>query len=485
MQINCDKKVNFTPNDFYESKELYLDGAQKIISVQAFARTVSAEALSGEVRVGYALTIRALYLEEDGNVCKKEETYDLNSTIRASVNSANFVSVKTTAIGVEYSGTQNLKVRVMLEQKGFYLQNSSFEPCERDGLFYKYKKVDSRRCAPIKQVEFVIDKAEVMKENLGEILCADSIIVPKMVSTATDICQIEGTASIYITSVYGGELKWTCMNFPFSYELLAEGVGADDEAVLFLTPFMTSISVTALESGIELGVQIATEVKGYYERVEQIECPIDAYSKECELGLRTGDAVIVEKGCRIHLVERLNATLSLENVSDAVEIVSLGVPWVGASNVTAKPNLNVDGVVCMEAIVKREEGERERVFLEIPYSFSLKEQVDCSENVDVDIQIISPNARVRFGSSLEVSLEALVTVTGEEEKIITYLASAEDRGEKVKNDAVISVYLVGEGETLFDCAKALGSDEEELLALNSELDLPLKVGDKVLLYRPL
>ena len=57
--------------------------------------------------------------------------------------------------------------------------------------------------------------------------------------------------------------------------------------------------------------------------------------------------------------------------------------------------------------------------------------------------------------------------------------------EKVKNDAVISVYLVGEGETLFDCAKALGSDEEELLALNPELDLPLKVGDKVLLYRPL
>ena len=74
MQINCDKKVNFTPNDFYESKELYLEGAQKIISVQAFARTSGVEVVSGEVRVGYALTIRALDLEEDGNVSKREES---------------------------------------------------------------------------------------------------------------------------------------------------------------------------------------------------------------------------------------------------------------------------------------------------------------------------------------------------------------------------------------------------------------------------
>ena len=485
MQINCDKKVNFTPNDFYESKELYLEGAQKIISVQAFARTSGVEVVGGEVRVGYALTIRALYLEEDGNVSKREESYDLNSSFRAGVSPSDFVFVKTTAIGVEYSGTQNLEIRVMLEQKGFYLRKSSFEPCSMDGVFYKNKKVDSRCCAPIKQVEFVIDKTEIVQENLGEVLCADASIVPKMVSTATDICQIEGTASVYVTSVYGGELKWTCLNFPFNYELLAEGVSAEDEAVLYLTPFMTSLSVTALENGVEIGVQIATEVKGYYERISSVEYPIDAYSKACELGLDMGNAVISERGCRICSLERLHTTLPLENLNDVVEVVSLGMPWVGASNVSAKPTLNVDGVICLEAIVKRDSGERERVFLEIPYSFNLKEQTDCSENVDVDIQITSFGARARFGSSLEISLEALVTVSGDDEKVITYLCGAENRGEKAKNDAVISVYLVGEGETLFDCAKALGSDEEELLALNPELDLPLKVGDKVLLYRPL
>ncbi|MBO5776136.1 MAG: hypothetical protein J6R35_02045, partial [Clostridia bacterium] len=54
-----------------------------------------------------------------------------------------------------------------------------------------------------------------------------------------------------------------------------------------------------------------------------------------------------------------------------------------------------------------------------------------------------------------------------------------------ENDAVISVYLVGEGECLCDCAKALCSTEAELMALNPELTLPVKAGDKVLIYRPL
>ena len=485
MQIKCDKKVNLVPNDFYESKELFLDGAQKIISVQAFARTTNVEAVSGEVRVAYALTIRALYLEEDGNVVKKEETYDLNSSLRAGVTPMSFVLVKTMALGVEYSGIENLKVRVMIEQKGFYLQDLSFEPCSREGVFYKTKKLDVRCSLPIRQVEFIIDKAEIMKESLGEILSTDAVIVPKMVSTATDICQIEGLATVHIASIYGGELKWNSWSFPFSYELLVEGITADDEAVLCLTPFMTSVTVTALENGVEVGVQIATEVKGYYERISSVEYPIDAYSKEYELSLSMGEAVINEKGCRIRSQERFATTVPLENFSDVVEVVSLGVPWVGASNFTARPTMNVDGVICFEVIVKREGGEYERVFLEIPYSFNLNEQVDCTENVDLELQITSLSARVRFGSSIEVTGEVLVTLSGDDEKVINYLSNAENQGEKVKNDAVISVYLVGEGETLFDCAKALGSDEEELLMLNPELDLPLKVGDKVLLYRPL
>ena len=76
-------------------------------------------------------------------------------------------------------------------------------------------------------------------------------------------------------------------------------------------------------------------------------------------------------------------------------------------------------------------------------------------------------------------------IHGSGDREIRYVASYEVVAPKEIPDAAISLYLVGEGETLFDVAKELNSDEEELMALNPELELPLKRGDKVLLYKPL
>ena len=485
MQIKCDKKVNFTPNQFYESKELYLDGAEKILSVQAFARTTSIESLNGEVRVGYLLTIRALYLNQDGMVEKREESYDLTSSLRANVNANSFALVNTTVIGVEYHGSQNLKVRVMVEQKGCYIQNCNFEPIENPSLCYKKKSTNIKSICPLRNTEFVVDKNEKCNFNVGQMLCADTILSVKNVSIATDICEIEGVATIYFSHINEGELKGQSLSFPFSYELLSEGIKAGDVASITLLPISTTLNVTELDSGVELDVQILVEAKGYFEQKSEVEYAIDAYSKEYELALTNGEVVMEDDGCNFASKERFSATLPLDEITDAVEIISIGVPWVGASNVSAKPTITIDGVICSEIILKRESGEYARVLAEIPYSFDLKEDSTCSSDIDARLDIIELSARIRFGATLEIAGEVSVTVSGSSEKVVYYLEKAENIGERIKNDAVISVYLVGEGETLFDCAKALQSDEEELLALNPELDLPLKEGDKVLLYRPL
>lgn len=485
MQINCDKKVNFTPIQFYENKELFLEGAEQVLSVQAFARTISVESLSGEVKVGYNLTIRTLYLNQDEMIEKKEETYDLSSIVRGNVSPNAYALINTNVIGVEYHGTENLRVRVMLEQKGFYVHTLPFEPCCKEGLCYKKKELSLISIMPITKTEFVIEGTENLKENIGELLSVDAIITSKRVSCATDLCEIEGSAIVYYTSLVAGEIRCGTLALPFTYDLLLEGVKGGDEAHLFFTPINTTLTSAENENGVELDIQILAEVKGFLESRLEIECPIDAYSKEHELNLNFGELVVMEKNCAFNSTERLYSSIALENVVDAVDIVGVGMPWVGATSVSANPTLAVEGVICSEIIVKREGGEYVRVFVEIPYSFDLKEEDKCASEMEVKLDILSFNARIRFGTSLEISGEIGIEVTGNDERVISFLEKAEEIGERIKNDAVISVYLVGEGETLFDCAKALQSDEEELLALNPELDLPLKVGDKVLLYRNL
>lgn len=485
MQIKCDKKITLTPNQFYENKELYLEDAVKLLSVQAFARTTSVEALNGEIRTGYCLTIRALYINQDGMVEKKEELYDLASTIRAGVSVNSHVIVNTSVIGVEYHGVQNLKVRVMLEQKGCYLQDSSFEPCDKENICYKKKGLVVRNIFPFRSAEFIIDKTENIKNSVGQILGIDAVICAKNVSCATDLCEIEGIANVYFTHLVDGELKGQNLKFPFSYELLAEGIKEGDEVELFFTPVSTTLALNEENGGVEASLQILVEIKGYSERNVEIDYPLDAYSKEHEIALEYGEVVLHEKTCSIKTKENFSTSLSLGEIADVVEIINIGTPWVGASNVSANSSITVDGVICSEILLKRENGEYARVLAEIPYSFDLKEEATCSNDLDVIIDVVDVGARVRFGSSLEIFGEISIRVNGHSEVVVSYLEKVEAIGEKTKNDAVISVYLVGQGETLFDCAKALQSDEEELLALNPDLDLPLKEGDKVLLYRPL
>ena len=49
----------------------------------------------------------------------------------------------------------------------------------------------------------------------------------------------------------------------------------------------------------------------------------------------------------------------------------------------------------------------------------------------------------------------------------------------------ISVYIVSEGETLWDVAKALNMSEKEILAQNASLQGGISGGDRVVVFRAL
>ena len=484
MQIKCDKIVNVASNQFYENKELSLEGAKKVISVQAFARTNSSQSGNGEIKIDYSLSIRAVYLTEDGLVEKRESRYELNNAIRANINVGDFSLINTSVIGVEHHGLERLKVRVMLEQKGFFVKSTEVLPLDDESLAYKKESKKASEIMPMNSTEIVLGAEEKVKERVGEILSADATIILKKVSCATDICEIDGKVNVYYTYLNGGEIFGQVLSFPFQHELLVEGIREGDVVRLEAIPTLVTLNVEELDEGAEVSAQVLSEVRGCYERSVEIEYPVDAYSKDFEVALHTADMTIDENACSMRSNERFSASLDLDEVKDALEVVSIGAPWVGACNLNLGQSLSVDGVVCAEVILKRESGEYTRIFAEIPYTFDLGDNLNCTGSLFANVVVSSFNAKVRFGATLEVSGELQVEINGREEKVATYLVSSEVLGERVKNDAVISLYLVGEGETLFDCAKALQSDEEELLALNPDLDLPLKAGDKVLLYRP-
>ncbi len=484
MYTKCNKLLNLAPQQFFETKELFLDGAVKLLSLVAKARTLSVDVKSNELKVNYTVSVCAIYLTEEGVVERREESFDGSNVVKDSFSSEATAFVKTCVLGVEHHGIEKIKVRVLLEQKGVILENCGFESLETGGVTAKYATTKTLKINAIREGEFMVAGNVKAQGSVGKVLSTDTSICVKSVSCATDIVEIEGIANVSVNYISGGEIKGVSSSFSFKQELLSEGVSSEESARVFLTPITEVVTVEELENESSLNVEVVLAQSGYTAKLEEISYPIDAYSKEQELRLGVQSVTLQEAGCAISERERFNVTIPIEEVDDCVEIVSIGAPWVGAVNLSSTDGLTVEGVICAEILLKRENGEYHRTLAEIPYSYVLPNDESCSKGLVASVDVNAFNARLRFGSSLEVSGDVTVTVTGTKDTEIQYVEKCEFLGEWEKSDAVISLYLVGEGETLFDCAKALHSDEEELLALNPELSLPLKAGDKVLLYRP-
>ncbi|MFA6766684.1 MAG: LysM domain-containing protein, partial [Clostridia bacterium] len=90
-------------------------------------------------------------------------------------------------------------------------------------------------------------------------------------------------------------------------------------------------------------------------------------------------------------------------------------------------------------------------------------------------------------SDQEISLtfETALNVKGASCEETTFLEDIQMGAPKEDNNVAISLYITKEGESLWDIAKSLSTDEQTLLNLNPDIKLPLKSGEKILLYREL
>ena len=93
--------------------------------------------------------------------------------------------------------------------------------------------------------------------------------------------------------------------------------------------------------------------------------------------------------------------------------------------------------------------------------------------------------RIRGGKDIETTTELLITVRGIKRTTAEVVSDVVIGADKEEDDYAISLYIVRPGESLFDVAKAMNSDEESIMKQNPELALPMQGGEKVIFYKEL
>ncbi|MFA5448922.1 MAG: hypothetical protein WC292_00575 [Clostridia bacterium] len=486
MIVNGDRREQISPLQFYLDQELAIPQADKIISLIVSARVTAVETLAGEAKVQYRVTYKTIFSGEDGIDCK-EDSYDNNAVIKAaSITPKSFINLTANIISNEYVGVGNIKVRSTVEIKGYVIVASSFElPDIPEGIFTKTAPVVVENIQPIYESAVVASEDFEIKEQVNKILTADTQIAVKRVSTATEICHIQGECYTYVTYIADGNLQSRCLTTYFDTEILAPNIKEGSEA--FCSAEASNTSVTVLEGEPNaFRTEITIGVKGFCLLSEECEAVIDAYSKTEELDIQYNRVPIEKNVCLTGAEEKLSGGARLSDDSARVRsVLCVCPPSIGAISVSNAGGLAVEGIVTVSVIYLDENEEISQTLAELPYHFVLSRDFPCETGLSANAVVTSIAARARHNDEIEISASLYVEVYGTEVDDLKYVSRMEVLGSREVNECAISLYIVRGGESLWDVAKELMSDEDTLLQLNPDLALPLMGGEKVLLYREL
>ncbi len=483
MYVNGDKRETLTPVQFYIDKDIYIKGADKVLAVNARVRVDGAEATDGEMRVNYRITYKVIYSESDV-IKSMEESSDHNARIKsASITPKSYVEAEASVISLEHVGDSNLKIRTMLELEGYAVVPCGFEHADiSDDVYARYKPVTMMNITPINYAETVAENTEFIKENITEILTADTDVRLENVSIATDICELTGVCYTHTAYVADGIPGSACISYPFTLEVPSPGIKEGDELRVSVCSKLTGVTITEGDGGTELNIQTVLFARGVYVSRDTTEVPVDVYSKSRDVKPVTSTVSVESDVCMGSGKDRFGSGFTPDDGKGCAKVLCVGAPWIGAKNVIASDGIRVEGIVCCEIVYVDLDDERKRLLAEIPYSVAIDGDMNCSGNMQAKVTVAEHGAKVRRSNEIEAYGVIYAEVFGVEEQEVSYVEEIKDFGEAIPNDAVISLYIVGKGETLFDVAKALRSDEEELLAMNPDAELPLKEGDKLIRY---
>ena len=116
--------------------------------------------------------------------------------------------------------------------------------------------------------------------------------------------------------------------------------------------------------------------------------------------------------------------------------------------------------------------------------FSVEEKVEGEESDVVTLCLNNVTARSKRGKEIEVSAELSVYADMSSRLTESIISNIVVGDEKPKDDCTLYLYLAKPGQTIWDIAKEMNVSEEMILEQNEGLELPIKGGERIVIYRP-
>lgn len=483
--VNANSKEIIKEVLFQESCEVNAEQDVKVLGASARSRVTGCESLNGEFRVNVKTTFNVLKRSADGNYFTEQAETESSHTI------ANEAVLPTTKAVLRANvtecsvnvGSTTVKCKATVEICGWFVKERAINYLNAGtpGIYCKSCETKIENVLPITDNKVTLTFTDETRMPLAQIIDFCGYVSIGSVYPASGSYRLDGDVNFRLTAITdNGQFLTQSFSHPFTADCMDENITSDMH--LDMEGVLKNLSFTITESDKRIVVSdVSLTIYGIGIEEKEVNGVCDVYCTTNEIKVESSTQTVNSHFCLRSLREKATATVSVGSVSEVLTVTN---PMLSVTGTRNADGVSIEGIV-QTTVVYMDGADIKSCEAEIPYVSTIGADYVCESIFAPEVTVTAINARPRGGSEIEINVELFVVVRGVRTTETVVIGGLEFGEKKEEDDFAISLYIVKPNETLWEVAKALNTDEATLTEQNSDIELPLKGGEKIILYKQL
>ena len=468
----------------------------KVLCANAKTYISSSELVGKDVNFNGYVGFQVVYLDENNNpqgldfTAEFRDRYSINEAISGtSILMANVVEVKYSAVdnGIKMVAIVEVDIDGIVTSEADALVGYS-----DNETFFRNETIEYSTFENVLNEKFEVMGEMEIKDSVQKILsvCPSAFIDAVMIND--NYITLKGGINVNICYISDEErpvLRSYHAQLDYTQDVAGENVDQQSIVQSMLNVVLNDVKVTIAMDANSANVSLVVPLiyNGYHFKRKSSEIVTDLFNLENMMNINYQSVDVLSVVESRNYEEKISGSTQIDDTQPFIDEVT----GVCCNNIVLTNSAVVDNNILIEGVASttvlyfnREMNATNSVEVEIPFSLNLNHSdIPNGYTPSVNVAFGEILAKGRRGKEIDIEGKIFAFVDLYKTDNEAVISQVQMLDERILEDCALSIYIVKENDTIWDIAKEMNVSPDVILEQNPELELPLKAGDKVVIYK--
>lgn len=470
-------------------------GVSKILCANANAYINNSEVVGRDVTFNGYVGFQVVYSDEMNNLQGLDYSAEFrdkfmleDSVLAIPVVTANVVEVKYVLSdnSVKVTAIVEINIDGILTTETNALIDSS-----NDQTFFKNEYIEYLTYENVLNEKFEVIGDMEIKDSVQKILSVCPSVFIENIIKNNNYVTVKGGVNVnvcYVSDEDATVLRSYNTQFDFSQDVAGDKVDENSVIQSLINVGLNDVKVTTTLEANSATVNIVVPVlfKGFNFIQKSSEIVTDLFNLQNMVGVNYQSVEMLEVAPPKSYVEKITGAFIIDENQPFIDEVT-GVcanNIVLANSSIVNNNLLIEGVASSTVLYfNKESNATNSIEVEIPFSINLDSKMSEGFIPSINLAFGEVLAKGKRGKEIDIEGKIFAYIDFYKTRNDAVVSQVEILEERILEDYALSIYIVKDRETLWDIAKEMNISPDLILEQNPNVELPLKAGEKIVIYR--